>query len=289
VFDRALAAAARAIPDPRWRGEVVDVARRSAADLGRWGRAREVVATAGFGLRLRSLRATGGRAGEAWRQGARLGAALVLVTAWAGSVAAAGDDAGLAGVVTVLALAAALAAGAAGRWPALIASTAVALVVSSATAGWGPVTSAVAVALAAAVIGLRPGRGPRPVLGRRGRWLGLGAAGILGAASLAGAGDAVAGTTAVAATLVVPLVLVTLGGADARCAAAAAVAWVWRFLALDPGDVSAAASALARGEGSGSCSSAWPSWPGPSGWRWASPCAASAGPRCSARRSPVSA
>ncbi|HEY7069489.1 MAG TPA: hypothetical protein VH479_05220, partial [Acidimicrobiales bacterium] len=193
MFDRALAAAARAIPDPRWRGEVVDVARRSAADLGLWGRIREVAATAGFGLRLRSLRATGGRSGEAWRQGARLGAALLLVTAWAGSLAAARDDPGLAAVVATLALAAALAAGAAGRWLALIASSAVALVASSAAAGWGPVTSATAVALAAAALGARPGGSPRPLPGRSPRpmpgrlgWFGL------GAASQAGAGDAVA-------------------------------------------------------------------------------------------------
>jgi hypothetical protein len=73
--------------------------------------------------------------------------------------------------------------------------------------------------------------------------------GLLGLAALTGVGDGLAGVTAVAATLVVPAVLVALGGADARYAAAAAVAWGWRFLALDPGDLVDAGSALARGEG----------------------------------------
>jgi hypothetical protein len=249
VFDCALGAAARAIPDARWRGEVVDLARRSAADQGRLGRTREVAATAAFGLRLRSLRATGGRSGEAWRQGARLGAGLLLVTAWAGSAAALGDDAsGPASVVTALGVGAALAAGVGGRRLAVVSFAGTALVASWVATGWGPVTSAVAVALVAVAIGGSTRRAAGASAGGR-RWLWLVALGAVGAAALTGAGGAVAGTTAVVATLVVPVGLVALGGADARCAAAAAVAWAWRFLALDPGDVLAAGSALARGEG----------------------------------------
>jgi hypothetical protein len=249
VFDCALGAAARAIPDARWRGEVVDLARRSAADQGRLGRTREVAATAAFGLRLRSLRATGGRSGEAWRQGARLGAGLLLVTAWAGSAAALGDDAsGPASVVTALGVGAALAAGVGGRRLAVVPFAGTALVASWVATGWGPVTSAVAVALVAVAIGGSTRRAAGASAGGR-RWLWLVALGAVGAAALTGAGGAVAGTTAVVATLVVPVGLVALGGADARCAAAAAVAWAWRFLALDPGDVLAAGSALARGEG----------------------------------------
>jgi hypothetical protein len=249
VFDCALGAAARAIPDARWRGEVVDLARRSAADQGRLGRTREVAATAAFGLRLRSLRATGGRSGEAWRQGARLGAGLLLVTAWAGSAAALGDDAsGPASVVTALGVGAALAAGVGGRRLAVVSFAGTALVASWVATGWGPVTSAVAVALVAVAIGGSTRRAAGASAGGR-RWLWLVALGAAGAAALTGAGGAVAGTTAVVATLVVPVGLVALGGADARCAAAAAVAWAWRFLALDPGDVLAAGSALARGEG----------------------------------------
>jgi len=248
VFECALGAAARAIPDPRWRGEVVDVARRSAANQGPLGQAREVAATAAFGLRLRSLQATGGRSGEAWRQGAGLGAGLLLVTAWAGSMAALGDDpTGAAPIVAALALTAALAAGVAGRWLVLVPSTAVALVASWAGTGWGPVTSAVAVGLVASAIGGRAQR-HAAVPGGRGWWWLVGP-GVVGAAALTGAGAAVAGTTAVVATLILPVGLVALGGADARCAAAAAVAWAWRFLALDPGDVLDAGSALVRGDG----------------------------------------
>ena len=73
--------------------------------------------------------------------------------------------------------------------------------------------------------------------------------GLVGLGALTGVGGVVAGVTAVAATLVVPAVLVALGGADARFAAAAAVAWGWRFLAVDPGDLVDAGSALVRGEG----------------------------------------
>jgi hypothetical protein len=155
VFDCALGAAARAIPDPRWRGEVVDVARRAGADQGVVGRAREVVATAAFGLRLRSLRATGGRAGQAWRQGARLGAGLLLVSAWVGSMAAVGDDPAeveVASVVAALALAAALAAWVQGHRLARVAATAAALAASWAAVGWDAVSTAVAVALAAMVV-----------------------------------------------------------------------------------------------------------------------------------------
>jgi hypothetical protein len=43
VFDCLLGAAGRVIPDERWRGEVVDLARRSAAGEGVVGRGREVV------------------------------------------------------------------------------------------------------------------------------------------------------------------------------------------------------------------------------------------------------
>jgi len=247
VFDCALGAAARTIPDPRWRAEVVDVARRSAADQGRLGRGREVMATAVFGLRLRSLRATGGRSGEAWRQGARLGAGLLLATAWVGSVAALADARpDVAAVVTVLALGAGWASSLVGRPPVVVPTTAVALTASWAGTGWSPVSTALAVALGAMVVA----GGAAAVPG--GRWsrslAGVGL-GVLGLAALTGPGTVVATTTAVTATLVVPVVLVTLGGADARYAAAAVVAWAWRFLALDPGDVLDAGSALARGEG----------------------------------------
>ncbi|HZM39724.1 MAG TPA: hypothetical protein VFB94_11445, partial [Acidimicrobiales bacterium] len=116
-----------------------------------------MVATAAFGLRLRSLRATGGRAGEAWRQGARLGAGLLLVTAWVGSIAAVRDDppgAGgeVASVVAALALAAALVAAVGGHRLALVAATAAALAALWAGAGWDPVSTAVAVALGAMVV-----------------------------------------------------------------------------------------------------------------------------------------
>jgi hypothetical protein len=259
VFDCALGAAARTIPDPRWRGEVVDVARRAGADQGFVGRAREVVATVAFGLRLRSLRATGGRASQAWRQGARLGAGLLLVTAWVESVAAVREDgAGVGTAVTAVALAAALAAGLAGHRLVVASATAVGLAASWAATGWDPVSSAVAVALATMEVA-EAGRGARRSgavvtgTGRPGsRWwrrTGATGLGLLGLAALIGPGDAVVGITAVAATLVVPAGLVALGGADARYAAAAAVAWGWRFLALDPGDLVDAGSALARGEG----------------------------------------
>jgi hypothetical protein len=253
VFDCALGAAARAIPDPRWRREVVDVARRAGADQGVVGRTREVVATAAFGLRLRSLQATGGRAGEAWRQGARLGAGLLLVTAWMGSMAAVGDGpagAGVATAVTALALGAALVAGVAGHRLAVVSATAVGLTAAWTAMGWDRVSTAVAIALGAMMIagGGRSRAGTRTVR-RWWRWSGVVGLGLLGLAALTGAGDAVAAVTAVAATLIIPAVLVAPGGADARYAVAAAVAWGWRFLAVDPGDLVDAGAALLRGEG----------------------------------------
>jgi hypothetical protein len=155
VFDCALGAAAQAIPDPRWRGEVVDVARRAGADQGVVGRTREVVATAAFGLRLRALQATGGRAGEAWRQGARLGAGLLLVTAWVGSMAAVGHNparAGIASAVAALALGAALAVWVAGHRLVIVSATAVGLAAAWTAVGWDPVSTAVAMALGAMVV-----------------------------------------------------------------------------------------------------------------------------------------
>src|SRR5262245_37666494 len=231
------------------------MARRAGAGQGVVGRAREVLATAAFGLRLRSLQATGGRAGEAWRQGARLGAGLLLVTAWIASMAAVGDsptEAGVANVVTALALGAALAACVAGRRLAMVSATAVGLAAAWTAMGWDPVSTAAAVALGATVVagGGRSsiGTGTRTA-GRRWRWPVTAGLGLLGLAALTGAGDAVAAVTAVAATLVVPAVLLALGGADARYAVAAAVAWGWRFLVLDPRDLVDAGSALVRGEG----------------------------------------
>jgi hypothetical protein len=252
VFDCALGAAARAIPDPRWRGEVVEVARRAGADQGVVGRTREVVATAAFGLRLRSLQATGGRAGEAWRQGARLGAGLLLVTAWVGSMAAVGDSpagAGVATAVTALALGAALAAWVAGHRVAVVSATAVGLAAAWTAMGWDPVSTAVAIALGGMMIAGsgRSWAGTRTVR-RWWRWPGAVGLGLLGLVALTGVGDAVAAVTAVAATLIIPAVL-ALGGADARYAVAAAVAWGWRFLALEPGDLVDAGSALLHGEG----------------------------------------
>jgi hypothetical protein len=253
VFDCALGAAARAIPDPRWRGEVVEVARRAGADQGVVGRTREVVATAAFGLRLRSLQATGGRAGEAWRQGARLGAGLLLVTAWVGSMAAVGDSpagAGVATAVTALALGAALAAWVAGHRVAVVSATAVGLAAAWTAMGWDPVSTAVAIALGGMMIAGsgRSWAGTRTVR-RWWRWPGAVGLGLLGLVALTGVGDAVAAVTAVAATLIIPAVLVAPGGADARYAVAAAVAWGWRFLALEPGDLVDAGSALLHGEG----------------------------------------
>lgn len=253
MFDCALGAAARAIPDPRWRGEVVDVARRAGADQGVVGRTREVVATAAFGLRLRSLQATGGRAGEAWRQGARLGAGLLLVTAWVGSMAVVGDSPAGGGVttaVTAVALGAALAAWVAGHRLAVVSATAVGLAAAWTAMGWDPVSTAVAIALGAMMIaGSGRSRAGTLTVRRWWRWPGAVGLGLLGLAALTGAGDGVAAVTAVAATLIIPAVLVALGGADARYAVAAAVAWGWRFLALDPGDLVDAGSALLRGEG----------------------------------------
>lgn len=83
MYDCLLDATARAVPDPGWRAEVVDVARWSAARDGRLGRLRELGGVAVFGLRLRSVRATDGRPATAWRQGAVLGAALLLAIALA--------------------------------------------------------------------------------------------------------------------------------------------------------------------------------------------------------------
>jgi hypothetical protein len=248
VFDRLLGAAARAIPDPRWRAEVVEVARASAEDAGPVGRARELAATAAFGLRLRSDRATGGDGRLAWRQGALLGAALLLAVAATGQVAVAqAPGAGAPAAAGALAIAAALAGAVVGRWRAAVGLAALALAVAEADAGrdhWDAVVAALVVAIAATVAAGRAGRATVVPGGRR-WWLAVGA---VGAAQLA-LGAAVAGATAVAATLLAPIVLVVLGGADARCAAAAAVAWGWRFLALDPGDVLDAGAALVDGRG----------------------------------------
>lgn len=243
MFDRLLGAAGRVIPDERWRDEAVDLARRSAAGQSVVGRGREVVSTAAFGLRLRSDHATGGHPGLAWRQGALLGAALLLATAWASLVTA---PAGAATVVAASAVAASLvAAVAAGRWAVAVPLVAAALLAATVAGGWSPSSSALAVALGALAAAGGPARATTAVPG--GAWW-LVALVAVGLAAAAG-GEAVAGATALAATLVVPAVLVVPGGVDARWAAAAAVAWAWRFLALDPTDVLDAARALAAGQG----------------------------------------
>ncbi|HET8618954.1 MAG TPA: hypothetical protein VFM27_08330 [Acidimicrobiales bacterium] len=256
MFDCLLGAAGRVIPDERWRGEVVDLARRSAAGEGVVGRCREVVSTAAFGLRLRSDHATGGHPGLAWRQGALLGAALLLATAWAALAAAlaaptgasspVAAPAGAATVVAAAAVAASLVAVvAAGRWAVAVPLVAGALLAATVAGGWSPSSSALAVALGALVAAGGPARATTAVPG--GAWwlVPLLAVGLAAAAG----GEAVAGATALAATLVVPVVLVVPGGADARWAAAAAVAWAWRFLALDPTDLLDAGRALAAGHG----------------------------------------
>ncbi len=249
MFDCLLGATARAIPDPRWRSEVVDVARRSAEGAGIVGRGRELVAAAAFGLQLRAARATGGNGRLAWRQGALLGAALLLAVAATGQAAVAlGDSAGLAAAACAAAVAASLATAVVGRWSAAAGLAALALAVAGADAGgdrWDPVVAALALALAAM---LAAGRARRATAVPGGRWWWL-AASAAGVAAVAGAAPAVAAATALAATLVAPAVLVVMGGADARYAAAAAVAWAWRFLALDPADVLDAGTALVEGRG----------------------------------------
>ncbi len=249
MFDCLLGATARAIPDPRWRDEVVDVARRSAEGSGVVGRGRELAATAAFGLQLRAARATGGSGGMAWRQGALLGAALLLAVAATGQVAVAlRAGAGVAAAGCAAAVVASLASAVAGRWRTAAGLAALALVVAEADAGrdrWDAVVAALAVALVA-TLAAGPARRGTVVPGGRWWWLAIGG---LVVAALVGDGAAVAAGTAVAATLLAPIVLVVLGGADARCAAAAAVAWGWRFLALDPADVVAAGTALVEGRG----------------------------------------
>ena len=243
MFDCLLGAAGRLIPDERWRGEVVDLARRSAAGEGVVGRGRELVSTAAFGLRLRSDHATGGHPGLAWRQGALLGAALLLVTTWASLVV---PPTGAAMAVAASAVAASLvAAVVAGRWTVAVPLVAAALLAATVAGGWSPSSSALAVALG--VLAAAGRRAPATTVVPGGAWWLVPLAAVGLAAPVGGA--AVAAATAVAATLVIPVVLVVPGGADARWAAAAAVAWAWRFLALDPTDVLDAGRALAAGHG----------------------------------------
>ena len=205
------------------------------------GRGREVVSDGQLGLRLRSDHATGGHPGLAWRQGALLGAALLLATAWASLVAPPTGPPRW---------------WPRRRWPRRWWRW------SPRVAGPTPSRSRlrragrhggrrmVAVLVGAGGRPRRTGRGRRPGPGHEavpgGAWR-LVALMAVGLAAAAG-GAAVAGATALATTLVVPAVLVVLGGADAGWAAAA-VAWAWRFLALDPTDVLDAGRALAAGHG----------------------------------------
>jgi hypothetical protein len=136
VFDRLLRATARSIPDPRWRAEVVEVARRSAEGAGLVGRTRELAAAAAFGLRLRSDLATGGDGRVAGRHGALLGAALLLAVAAAGQLAETQvAGAGAAAAACAGAVAASLATAVVGRWRAATGLAALALVVAEADAG----------------------------------------------------------------------------------------------------------------------------------------------------------
>jgi hypothetical protein len=86
MFDCLLTAAARTVPVGTWRTDVIEVARQSAAGERVRGRARELAGVAAFGLRMRSVRATAGRADAAWHQGAGLGAILLFGTALAGQL-----------------------------------------------------------------------------------------------------------------------------------------------------------------------------------------------------------
>ncbi len=220
------------MPDPRWRDEVVGVARESAAGRGLVARAREIGAVVEFGVRLRA-----GHSGSAWRQGARLGAVLLLVTAMSRQLV---EDGGWLGAAAIAGTAVASAMG--HQRAALLGGVLALATVAMLGAGEWAVVSAVAVALAALALAANE---PGPVLGGW-RWLPV----LAAAATAVGWGGATAATVvATVATLVVPVGLVVVGGVDARLAAAAAVAWSWRFVAIEPHEVSGAVEALVTGRG----------------------------------------
>jgi hypothetical protein len=236
VFDCLLSAAGRTVPDEGWRNEVVGVARQAAAGRGLVVRGRELGGVVAFGVRLRSVQATDGRAGGAWRQGARLGAVLLLVTAMSRQLAAGGAG----GAFGAAAIAGTVVATVLGyRRAALVGGV---LALATVVAGEWTVASAVAVALAALALSTNEAA---PVLGGW-RWLVVLLAAVI---AVAAGGEMAAVVVATAATLVVPIGLVIAGGGDARLAAAAAVVWSWRFVAIEPIEVSDAVAALATGRG----------------------------------------
>jgi hypothetical protein len=261
MYDCLLDVTARTVPDGAWRTEVVDVARHSSSRDGPVGRVRELTGVAVFGLRLRAVQATAGRAVTAWRQGAALGSMLLLGAALAKVTAqliGGGEAIGWTAVAGAL-IVAALATVAAGRPAPAALVTAAALIATLLTPGpdrWTPVVAALGVALVALVFAAA---GEREVAGSGHRWLGptvvvpgrrwwVGLLVLACGPVVLGGGTAAVGAIAVATTLVVPAVLVAVGGADARLAVAAVVTWSWRFLAVDPTDVLDALRALGSSE-----------------------------------------